>query len=424
MPDLPGKSREQSVAELLARKEYTRAIEIVRGALQRRRNDPRLRMQLADILVRTGKVENGAVMLAEVADDLALGGEPALAIAALKRLQALQPGREDIEEKLAYMIAQQKRPTPDPWKRARRAIAQAAPPEPVRMVAPPALAFPGDLEEVSRPIVLEALRSEAAPDTRPPAPAPSSAGPGQAQPMEEPLLEFEGVARPAPEGEPLLDFQEPTPAPTASVATDTRSSAAAAVPPEAPATESQPLEVDDAFRDGLLAMIEDVFAPSEGGQVGATAGEMAAAPAVVVDTPLFQDFTAEELVEVIRGLRLRHFEAGEIVVTEGEPGASLFVLTTGTLRAYVRNAAGRNVKVRDLSEGDFFGEVSLLRGTGRTATLTAATWAELLEIDRDTLNAISQRHPRVWTVLKGFYDRRAGSTLEIAARGVQPDTGS
>jgi CRP-like cAMP-binding protein len=158
--------------------------------------------------------------------------------------------------------------------------------------------------------------------------------------------------------------------------------------------------------------------------VGATAGEMAAAPAVVVDTPLFQDFTAEELVEVIRGLRLRHFEAGEIVVTEGEPGASLFVLTTGTLRAYVRNAAGRNVKVRDLSEGDFFGEVSLLRGTGRTATLTAATWAELLEIDRDTLNAISQRHPRVWTVLKGFYDRRAGSTLEIAARGVQPDTGS
>jgi len=374
-------------------------------------------VQLGDLLVRSGKAENGLAMLAEVADDLALGGQPAQAIAVFKRIQSLDPGRSDVEEKLAYMIAQQRRPSPDPWRRARKVIEQAAPAEPARMVAPPPLAFPGDLEEVSQPIALEALRSEAAP-----APVPA---PGDASPAAEPLLELEGIPRPAAPGE-LLDLQDVTatterPAPEIPAP---KGPAAAATSADTQAVEDKPAEVDDALRDGLLAMIEDVFAPGEAGRVGATAGEMAGAPAAVVDTPLFQDFSVEELVEFIRGLKLRHFEAGEIVVTEGEAGASLFILTTGALRAYVRNAAGRNVKVRDLTESDFFGEVSLLRGTGRTATITAATWAELLEIDRETLNGISQRHPRVWTVLKKFYDRRAGSTLEMAAREVGPATES
>ncbi len=133
-------------------------------------------------------------------------------------------------------------------------------------------------------------------------------------------------------------------------------------------------------------------------------------------TPLFSEFTADELVEVIRGLRLLTFGPGEIVVAEGEPGDSLFVLTTGTVYAFCKDPEGRYRKVREMSDGSFFGEVSILRGSPRTATVTAATTVELLELDVATLDAIAERHPHVDAVLRDFCEARTGSVEEIRVR--------
>jgi cAMP-dependent protein kinase regulator len=133
-------------------------------------------------------------------------------------------------------------------------------------------------------------------------------------------------------------------------------------------------------------------------------------------SPLFGDFSREELLEVVRGLELRSYDAGAILVSEGEPGESLFILTHGTVRAFVKTPTGRNVEVRRMEEGEFFGEVSLLSGGTRSATVTAATPCELLELDRRTLEDISQRHPRVRTLVEEFYAQRAGSASELEAR--------
>lgn len=133
-------------------------------------------------------------------------------------------------------------------------------------------------------------------------------------------------------------------------------------------------------------------------------------------SPLFSDFSREELLEVVRGLELRSYDGGAILVTEGEPGNSLFILTHGTVRAFVKTQTGRNVEVRQMEEGEFFGEVSLLSGGPRSATVTAASPCELLELDRETLADIESRHPRVRTVVEEFYARRAGSSKERDAR--------
>lgn len=136
----------------------------------------------------------------------------------------------------------------------------------------------------------------------------------------------------------------------------------------------------------------------------------------VSKSPLFSDFSRAELIEVIRGIALRSCAPGAIIMTEGETGESLFILTTGVVRAFVRSQEGHNVEVRQMEEGEFFGEISLLTGKPRTATITAATRCELLELDRTTLDDISQRHPRVSSVVEEFYQRRAGSDLERNAR--------
>jgi CRP-like cAMP-binding protein len=135
-----------------------------------------------------------------------------------------------------------------------------------------------------------------------------------------------------------------------------------------------------------------------------------------VHSPLFSDFSRDELLAVIKGLNLLTYESGEIIMTEGEPGTSLYVLTTGVVRAYVINTFGSNVQVRTMEEGEFFGEISLVAGSPRTATITAAAHCELLELDRKALDEISKDHPRVMEIVKEFHDQRAGSTDEMMAR--------
>src|SRR5258705_1437706 len=97
---------------------------------------------------------------------------------------------------------------------------------------------------------------------------------------------------------------------------------------------------------------------------------------------LFPDFSNDELVAVMGGLQLVEFKAGDLVVSQGEPGDSLFLVTTGTVKAWIRNREGRYVLVRRLGDGDFFGEISVLSGSPRTATVVAATACEMLELDR------------------------------------------
>jgi len=325
---MTARSREAAVAgnvrDLIARKSYAKAIETLKAELQRRRGDERLRVQLADVLAIAGKTREAVELLNALADDLALAGEAGKAITALKKIQKLEKGRDDIEEKLSYLIKHQSRPAFDPWSSSKKKIENA--PAPYETPAPP--------------------------------PAPAFG-------MEE-IKEDEQPAAPA---------QEPT---------------------------FSELFGTDAAKDELVGLLEDVFTPSQ---------EPPKVETKLVETPLFRDFSQEELLAVIRGLRLHTFEAGEIVFSAGEPGHSLYVLTSGSVRAYMPDKRGHFVQVREMSDGDFFGEMSVLTGQPRSATITASSHCELLELDSQTLAQISKTNPNVRVVLQDFYKKRVRHTL-------------
>lgn len=133
-------------------------------------------------------------------------------------------------------------------------------------------------------------------------------------------------------------------------------------------------------------------------------------------SPLFSGLDAHEIGAVIRELRLRSFAPGDIVVTEGELRRSMFLIAGGTVRVFVRQDDGGSAPVRELGAGDFFGEISLIRDTPRTATATAATACELLELGLEAFRALAARHPQVGTIVEEFCRRRSGSAEEQAAR--------
>ena len=112
---------------------------------------------------------------------------------------------------------------------------------------------------------------------------------------------------------------------------------------------------------------------------------------------------------------------GDVIVTEGEPGQSVFILASGDgegLRP--RRPRGTTSPVSTLGEGSFFGEMSTLSGQPRSATVTAASPCDLLELDRAALDRIAVAHPHVRAVLEEFSRRRAADPAAAAARTGAP----
>ena len=134
---------------------------------------------------------------------------------------------------------------------------------------------------------------------------------------------------------------------------------------------------------------------------------------------LFSSFEREALVEIVASTELRSYDEGDIIVTEGEPGSSLFLIVGGTVKVFTRSDDGGNLQLAELGPGDFFGEVSLLSGKPRTATITARTQVTAIELDRASVDRIAENHPEVKKVLEDFYERRAQDTVEAVIRRIR-----
>src|SRR3954465_10496890 len=104
-----GGGKDDDVASLIAKKNYTRAIEVIRDQLAKQRNDPRLRLQLADVLVSAGKGKEAVTILIPLADEFAKDGFAAKAISVLKKIQKIEPGRRDIDSRLAGLIQEKQK---------------------------------------------------------------------------------------------------------------------------------------------------------------------------------------------------------------------------------------------------------------------------------------------------------------------------
>jgi CRP-like cAMP-binding protein len=98
----------------------------------------------------------------------------------------------------------------------------------------------------------------------------------------------------------------------------------------------------------------------------------------------------EDLDALVPLVRLRVYGRGETVVRQGEEGDSLFINLSGDLEVSVDGQT-----VGSLSRGDFFGEMSLLTGEKRRATVTAVDEVRLIEISKGAIGPIIRSHPSV-----------------------------
>jgi CRP-like cAMP-binding protein len=135
----------------------------------------------------------------------------------------------------------------------------------------------------------------------------------------------------------------------------------------------------------------------------------------------FDGLDREELRRVAGGLHPRYFSPGEIVISEGKPGSSVFLIASGMVRVLVVGGHGQPFEIRQIEEGDFFGEVAALSGRPRSATVVAASACEMLEIERDALETLVALRPDARTLLDQACVERALSPEESAVRSLPPE---
>jgi small-conductance mechanosensitive channel len=112
----------------------------------------------------------------------------------------------------------------------------------------------------------------------------------------------------------------------------------------------------------------------------------------ITSMSLFAALTEEERARIIEGSRLIDFGTGEPVIRQGEPGDALYVVLAGAARIAVRTDDGEKTVAR-LAVGDFFGEMSLLTGEPRTATVYAEGDALFCRVAKDALVPVLQSNP-------------------------------
>jgi len=133
--------------------------------------------------------------------------------------------------------------------------------------------------------------------------------------------------------------------------------------------------------------------------------------ALLARIPLFSVFTPQELAAITKLFVERRVAAGDTVCVEGEPGDSFLVIAAGELEV-----SGGGRVVRRLGPGEFLGEVSLLLGGARTATVTAARSSTLLVLGKEAFDQTLLAHPKVLEYLSRILSRR----LATAARTRPP----
>jgi CRP/FNR family transcriptional regulator, cyclic AMP receptor protein len=102
--------------------------------------------------------------------------------------------------------------------------------------------------------------------------------------------------------------------------------------------------------------------------------------AFLIETPFFGGLSDSSLDLLISMLADRRFEAGDAVISEGEPGHSMYVVHTGTLSVSRRGVSRRPICLNRLGPGDFFGEMTLIEVQNRSATIVAECPVLLYEL--------------------------------------------
>lgn len=138
---------------------------------------------------------------------------------------------------------------------------------------------------------------------------------------------------------------------------------------------------------------------------------------VIDRVPLFHDAGEAFVREVALRLRPMVFLPGDVIVRAGERGKEMYFISRG--KAEARGADG--AILRTMSDGDFFGEIALVLGQVRTASVHALTHCDLYMLDRKTYERIADHYPDMAAQIRERASERAANDGVMVSGPPEPE---
>jgi len=132
--------------------------------------------------------------------------------------------------------------------------------------------------------------------------------------------------------------------------------------------------------------------------------------------PVFEAMSPDDLRRVAEVAVPRHFAAGQVIFREGDASDTCYIVRTGHARALRENVDGRAIALAHFGPGDIFGELAMLDGEVRSASVEALSDGELLALPAGEVRALLARHPEITVKLVAALVRRLRAANERISR--------
>lgn len=142
----------------------------------------------------------------------------------------------------------------------------------------------------------------------------------------------------------------------------------------------------------------------------------AAAAADIDSVPILSPLTQDARALIAKRMSIEEYGDGDIIVRQGDAGDSLFIIHRGSCDVEVSIGGGAATKVASLVPPSFFGEMSLLTGEPRTATVRANGDTVVFSIDKDVFRELIVAHPEVSETMASALAKRQAETSEVVGK--------
>lgn len=152
--------------------------------------------------------------------------------------------------------------------------------------------------------------------------------------------------------------------------------------------------LEDAEREALIADLTDMVGTSH----------------------LFKSLDDDGRRELIESGYVVRFGAGETIVEQGEEGSTMYLVLSGKISVETQGGPRGSIHLAELGRGACIGEVSVLTGGTRTATVKAIDDVQLVAFESHRIQRVIDAHPKVRELLEAMIEGRARDTVEKLIR--------
>jgi len=138
---------------------------------------------------------------------------------------------------------------------------------------------------------------------------------------------------------------------------------------------------------------------------------------ILKKVPIFRMLGKESIDFIVEKLKFRTVTSNETICKVGDPGDEMFIIISGRVKICIYNDEGQNEQVvANLSSGDYFGEMALLTGEPRSASVIATEDTEMFVLQKNDFDVILEKFPSISLSMGKIVSQRLRETLKKASQ--------